>query len=483
MHDAVRFRVRQPGQQALEHAADLRHVHPPDVRAQRAALDVLHRDVGRAVVLEVIVHGDDVRMRQRARHARLAQETLGERGIGGVEGAEFLERDEPIEVGLAGEVHHRHAAATHLSEDLVAIDDLECCHRRAREYAVTRSRFARPRPTIPRQASARMICWDSRDEKFNVFDAPMEFDSSDPEPYRAGRDRFGPKIGASTLRHPEGETAAAEDRFVRVRAGPTSSTTKARCRRHGAGADRRRDGVDRCPARTRGGCRRRPRARRRDRPQRRGLHARSARCSPRRPPTSSSTSPARRQCARTSTPRLRAAHVVVGLSGLSEDDYAELDAVRARGRPWRGRGGGLLGARRDVAARGDRRRSSRLALGADRLRLPGKPDVPSGTVARARRAPRRDPPARAREHDADLIGPPEACGASGRRHPRALLRLPGYVDSPRSCSRPRTSGWVVRHEAGSSADPYIARTLLAIHRVGRYRRAARPRPGRCSGSW
>ena len=65
----------------------------------------------------------------------------------------------------------------------------------------------------------RMICWDAGMQKFNVFDAPMEFDSSDPEPYRAGSHRFGPKIGASTLRHPEGETAAPEDRFVRVRRG------------------------------------------------------------------------------------------------------------------------------------------------------------------------------------------------------------------------------------------------------------------------
>jgi uncharacterized cupin superfamily protein len=35
--------------------------------------------------------------------------------------------------------------------------------------------------------------------KFNVFDAEMTFDPSDPEPYRAGSHRFGPKIGASRL--------------------------------------------------------------------------------------------------------------------------------------------------------------------------------------------------------------------------------------------------------------------------------------------
>jgi len=34
---------------------------------------------------------------------------------------------------------------------------------------------------------------------FNVFDAPMEYDQSDPEPYGAGAHRFGPKIGASRM--------------------------------------------------------------------------------------------------------------------------------------------------------------------------------------------------------------------------------------------------------------------------------------------
>ena len=122
--DAVLLRVGEPGEQALEHAADLRQGHLADVRAQRAALDVLHRDVRRAVVLEVVVHGDDVRMAQRAGHARLAQEALGERRVGGVEGAQLLERDEAVQVGLARQVHERHAAAPQLAQDLVSADGL-----------------------------------------------------------------------------------------------------------------------------------------------------------------------------------------------------------------------------------------------------------------------------------------------------------------------------------------------------------------------
>ena len=46
-------------------------------------------------------------------------------GVGGVERGELLERDEAVEVGLAGEVDHRHAAATDLAEDLVAPDGLQ----------------------------------------------------------------------------------------------------------------------------------------------------------------------------------------------------------------------------------------------------------------------------------------------------------------------------------------------------------------------
>src|SRR3954466_6669993 len=35
--------------------------------------------------------------------------------------------------------------------------------------------------------------------KFNVFDADMTYEDSEPEPYRAGAHRFGPKIGAARL--------------------------------------------------------------------------------------------------------------------------------------------------------------------------------------------------------------------------------------------------------------------------------------------
>ena len=92
------------------------------VRAQRAAAQVLHRDVRRAVGDERLVDHDDVRVRQRAGDVRLAQEALDQRRVLGAERGQLLERDQTLEVGLAREKDGRHAAASELAQDLVAAD-------------------------------------------------------------------------------------------------------------------------------------------------------------------------------------------------------------------------------------------------------------------------------------------------------------------------------------------------------------------------
>ena len=86
-------------------------------------------------------------------------------------------------------------------------------------------------------------------------------------------------------------------------------------------------------------------------------------------------------------------------------------------------------------------------------------------LARARRAPRRGQPPQPAEHDADLIGPPEARGASVAGTRVHSLRLPGYALSTDVVLATAGERLVVRHEAGTSAEPYIAGTLLAIRRV------------------
>ena len=85
-------------------------------------VDVLHGDVRGPVVLEVVVDRDDVGVAERAGQPRLAQEALREGGVGLAKGAQLLQRDQAVEVGLAGEEHGGHAAPAELLEDLVAAD-------------------------------------------------------------------------------------------------------------------------------------------------------------------------------------------------------------------------------------------------------------------------------------------------------------------------------------------------------------------------
>ena len=94
-----------------------------------------------------------------------------------------------------------------------------------------------------------------------------------------------------------------------------------------------------------------------------------------------------------------------------------------------------------------------------------KPNVPSGTARElAERLSEVGPPAPA-EHDADLIGPPEARGANVGGTRIHSLRLPGYSLSTQAILATPDERLIIRHEAGGSADPYIAGTLLAIRRV------------------
>ena len=120
MHDAAGLGVGEPGENALEHAGDLRQLEVADERAQGSALDVLHRDVRRALVLEEVVDGDDVGVAERAGDARLAYEALGEGGIGGMKRRQFLQGDDAIEVGLPGEIDDCHPAAADLTDDVVS---------------------------------------------------------------------------------------------------------------------------------------------------------------------------------------------------------------------------------------------------------------------------------------------------------------------------------------------------------------------------
>jgi hypothetical protein len=121
--DAGRLGAHQSGENAFEDARELRGAERAHVRAQRAAGEVLHHDVGHAIVLEVLVDRDDVRIAQRAGQPRLAQETLSEIGRRRVRDDQLLQRDAPVQVDLAREIHDRGSSTADFGTDLVVADD------------------------------------------------------------------------------------------------------------------------------------------------------------------------------------------------------------------------------------------------------------------------------------------------------------------------------------------------------------------------
>jgi 4-hydroxy-tetrahydrodipicolinate reductase len=161
----------------------------------------------------------------------------------------------------------------------------------------------------------------------------------------------------------------------------------------------------------------------------------------------------------------RGVRVVVGTSGLTAADYAEIEqAATAR--------------RLGVIAAGDFSITAALAkhfaLIAARY-LPSweiidyahadKVDAPSGTareLAEALGEIRRSELARPIEQ---IIGPKEARGADIAGAQVHSIRLPGYVLSFEALFGLPDERLTIRHEAGSGAEPYVAGTLVAAERV------------------
>lgn len=157
--------------------------------------------------------------------------------------------------------------------------------------------------------------------------------------------------------------------------------------------------------------------------------------------------------------------VVVGTSGLTGEDYAEIDdAARAAGV------GVIASGNYSITAA----LMQRFALLAARhvadvevidYASAKKPDVPSGTareLAERLSAIRQDPTSRPID---GLIGPREARGATVGRTQVHAVRLPGFVLSCEVLFGAPDERLSIRHDAGSSAAPYVAGTLLAARRV------------------
>jgi hypothetical protein len=87
-----------------------------DALAQRLALDEVHGQVALSLGATDVVHGDDARVLQAGRGARLDEEALD---LLGIRRAHDLERDPPAQPLVLGDVHDPHAAARELALDAV----------------------------------------------------------------------------------------------------------------------------------------------------------------------------------------------------------------------------------------------------------------------------------------------------------------------------------------------------------------------------
>jgi 4-hydroxy-tetrahydrodipicolinate reductase len=161
------------------------------------------------------------------------------------------------------------------------------------------------------------------------------------------------------------------------------------------------------------------------------------------------------------------AHVVIGTSGLSNETYQEINAV-------------ALEANRGVLAVGN------FALTVVLLQkfaemsakyIPhweiidyadsGKKDVPSGTAREL-----ADRLSRVQESQLDvpldeIEGPIETRGARLHGSQVHSIRLPGYIISIDAIFGMPDQKLILRHESGSSAEPYVNGALLAIREVGK----------------
>ena len=158
--------------------------------------------------------------------------------------------------------------------------------------------------------------------------------------------------------------------------------------------------------------------------------------------------------------------VVIGTSGLSAADYAEIDAA-ARAR----KVGVFAAGNYSITAT----LMTKFALMAARYvtdvevidyAAAEKRDTPSGTARElAERLSEVRRPATSLPIG-ELAGIPETRGGTIGAVQVHSLRLPGYVLSCEAQFGAPGERLVIRHDAGSDAAPYVAGTLLALRRVG-----------------
>jgi 4-hydroxy-tetrahydrodipicolinate reductase len=161
----------------------------------------------------------------------------------------------------------------------------------------------------------------------------------------------------------------------------------------------------------------------------------------------------------------RGVAVVIGASGPTADDYAEIDAAaRAHGIGVISSGNFSITAAMAQAAAVLVARYLPQAEIID-YASDNKTDVPSGTSRElAERLAQERMPVVTRSLD-EIDGPREARGASVDGVPVHSVRLPSFSVSTEVIFALPDERLTIRHDAGSSAAPYVAGTLLAVRRV------------------
>ena len=160
--------------------------------------------------------------------------------------------------------------------------------------------------------------------------------------------------------------------------------------------------------------------------------------------------------------------VVIGTSGLTAADFAELEmAAQAAGK------GVIAAGNFSITATLLKRfalEAARYVADVEIIDYAGatKPDTPSGTARELAEAIAAIRQSETVLPVADLLGPAETRGAAiGTPRPVQVhaVRLPSYVLSCEAVFGAPDERLTLRHDAGTSAAPYVAGTLLAARKA------------------
>jgi len=157
--------------------------------------------------------------------------------------------------------------------------------------------------------------------------------------------------------------------------------------------------------------------------------------------------------------------VVIGSSGLTADDFAEIDAA-ARARSVGVVASGNFSLTAAMCQAGALLAARHLPTW-EVIDYAGatKPDVPSGTARElAERLGEVRRPAVGHPIE-DLVGPREARGATVAGTQIHSVRLPSFVVSTEVVFGLPDERLTIRHDAGATPEPYVAGTLIAVRRV------------------